>query len=563
MTDMPQGGKCAVLQENLSPALTALKKSIEANPKLPILGYALLTTGDSQLRLTCTDLEVAQTFTIGAKIDMDFSVAIHLDTAQALVALLDKGRIDIEYVFAQGTRVADNALDIIMRQRYYNTTTFKGIHASEFPLVSTQPATDMLGTLRDFQAAQKAVAEITKIAGDGDIQIMADRDSVRFTAHSESRVQMSFATLETMGDGPTEPLTTYASAKALNRVFKTVLGTSYTAISAIGKRTKRSEPVALGLYRNEDYTAFVITHQYQDVRIQCHESKVTYPTYTPIAKWYLPSGKLLAKDSAESLVFHFDQAQFASESISVPALPGDSLGNDADNHVIDETAYARLFHHQLVFEGASLKALHKTMTSFGKKPIELMLAIGNVLILSDGICQHIILASPAKRLTSLLQGGSAENYGEGVVFLEDGAIMGDYGYEVASGMVIAYQVHEGKRIYSFKAFESPKNFARHVYSKNAPLVYFNRHTDKAAVQRFIDHFKPQSTGDKIRAMAASMQPSQFTRCGESMPSRKILSHATLLGYWPEGLLAQCDGKLYMIATRLHEAYEVSIQEETL
>ena len=68
--------RVSVLQENLHKGLSIVNRAVASRPNLPVLANVLLTTEDSRLKLSATNLELGINVWIGAKIETDGAVTI-------------------------------------------------------------------------------------------------------------------------------------------------------------------------------------------------------------------------------------------------------------------------------------------------------------------------------------------------------------------------------------------------------------------------------------------------------------------------------------------------------
>jgi len=68
--------KVSCLQENLAKGLSIVSRAVASRSTLPVLGNVLIATDQSRLRLSATNLELAITCWIGAKVEEDGSTTI-------------------------------------------------------------------------------------------------------------------------------------------------------------------------------------------------------------------------------------------------------------------------------------------------------------------------------------------------------------------------------------------------------------------------------------------------------------------------------------------------------
>jgi len=118
--------RVSVLQENLAKGLSIVNRAITSRPSMPILGNVLISTEDSRLKLSATNLELGITTNIGAKVEEEGSITVPARIFLDLINTLPPERVDMEL----DTRT--NTLSIHCGS---GSTNVKGIDATEFPAV--------------------------------------------------------------------------------------------------------------------------------------------------------------------------------------------------------------------------------------------------------------------------------------------------------------------------------------------------------------------------------------------------------------------------------------------
>jgi DNA polymerase-3 subunit beta len=115
-----------VTQENLAKALAAVSRLASTRTQLPILNNILLRTDGTRLLVAATNLEIAATHYIGAKIASHGSITIPARLVSEFVTSLPKGTVDL--------RVKGDQLTVTSG-RY--TSVINGVIADEFPELPT------------------------------------------------------------------------------------------------------------------------------------------------------------------------------------------------------------------------------------------------------------------------------------------------------------------------------------------------------------------------------------------------------------------------------------------
>lgn len=119
--------KLQVTQENLNKALNNVARvAVSSKNPLPILNNVLLRTIDNRLTISATNLEIAITEKIGAKVSSEGAVTIPARLLQEYVASLPSGTIDLQ--------VKDNKLSI-STDGY--KSTINGIASDDYPIIPT------------------------------------------------------------------------------------------------------------------------------------------------------------------------------------------------------------------------------------------------------------------------------------------------------------------------------------------------------------------------------------------------------------------------------------------
>lgn len=134
-----------VTQENLARALSNVGRVASSKTQLPILSNILLRTDGNRLLVAATNLEIASTQLIGAKIITPGSITIPARLVSEFVSSLPKGTVEL--------KVTDAHLQI--KSGSYSST-INGVVADEFPELPTIDETSSIQfslTVADFKQA--------------------------------------------------------------------------------------------------------------------------------------------------------------------------------------------------------------------------------------------------------------------------------------------------------------------------------------------------------------------------------------------------------------------------
>lgn len=120
--------KVSCLQENLAKGLAIVGRAVAARSTLPVLGNILIATDNGRLKLAATNLEIAITHWIGAKVETEGAITVPARQLTDYVNSLPPDRIDIEL----NTRTQTLHLKCARFD-----ANIKGVEASEFPIIPT------------------------------------------------------------------------------------------------------------------------------------------------------------------------------------------------------------------------------------------------------------------------------------------------------------------------------------------------------------------------------------------------------------------------------------------
>src|ERR1019366_5145512 len=88
--------KLQVTQENLNGALNSVARVANSRGTLPILANVLIKTNNNRLSLSATNLDIAITHNIGAKVTQEGSITVPARLMQDFVSSLPEGVIELD-----------------------------------------------------------------------------------------------------------------------------------------------------------------------------------------------------------------------------------------------------------------------------------------------------------------------------------------------------------------------------------------------------------------------------------------------------------------------------------
>lgn len=189
----------SVTQENLARALNNVGRVASARAGLAVLGNVLIRTDGTRLLVAATNLEIASTHYIGAKVTAPGSITIPAKLVAEFVSSLPKGTVDIS---VKGTRMT------IASGPY--TSVINGVDAEEFPelpAIDEQSAIHYSLSVADFK---QAVAQTSITASndttrpvltgvywhsDGDTLSLAATDGYRLSERQLVKTESSVAAI--------------------------------------------------------------------------------------------------------------------------------------------------------------------------------------------------------------------------------------------------------------------------------------------------------------------------------------------------------------------------------
>lgn len=116
--------KLQVTQENLNKALSTVARVANSRGTLPVLANVLIRTVNNRLSIAATNLDIAITHYIGAKVSEEGAITVPARLMQDFVSSLPSGVIDLE--------LDDYRLDIATDQY---KSVINGVSAEEFPVM--------------------------------------------------------------------------------------------------------------------------------------------------------------------------------------------------------------------------------------------------------------------------------------------------------------------------------------------------------------------------------------------------------------------------------------------
>ncbi len=244
--------KLSVLQENLDKALIAVSRLVQTNSSLPVLSNILLQTKDNRLELQSTNLELAISYKVGAKIEAQGSLSVPAKLMSDLIHSLGNDKIQL-------MSVKDN-LEIHTAQL---NSTINGINANDFPKIPevktkkqfSLPTKSLVAALEYVLSSVSLDESRPALSGvycktSGDKIVFAATDSYRLSQH----------TIKSSGSEEIEVIVPHRTIQELIRLVK----------------TESIEEIAIGITETE------IVFSTDSITLTSQLIDGSYPDYTKI-----------------------------------------------------------------------------------------------------------------------------------------------------------------------------------------------------------------------------------------------------------------------------------------
>ncbi len=179
--------KLSCLQENLSRGLGVVGRAIAARTTLPIANNVLLATDQSRLKLVATNLEMAISYWIGAKVEEEGAITVPARLLTEFVSSLPNDRIDI--------RLSSRTKTLELKCARFEAR-ISGVDAKDFPPIPTVEGG--IATSVDVEAFRQGLNQVVFAAAseesrpvltgvdaqfDGDMLTLAAADGFRLAVY--------------------------------------------------------------------------------------------------------------------------------------------------------------------------------------------------------------------------------------------------------------------------------------------------------------------------------------------------------------------------------------------
>ncbi|MBM2824452.1 MAG: polymerase beta subunit [Dehalococcoidales bacterium] len=207
--------KLSCLQENLSRGLGIVGRAVATRTTLPITNNVLLVTDQSRLKLVATNLEMAISYWIGAKVEEEGAITVPARLLTEFVSSLPNDRIDIN--LSPRTKVIG-----LKCARF--EARISGIDASDFPPIPK--VEDGISTRVEAEALRKGISQVVFAAASEEsrpvltgVNAQFDNDSLTLAAADGFRLAVHKLPLSTPVTQKAEVIIPSRTLAELNRLM--------------------------------------------------------------------------------------------------------------------------------------------------------------------------------------------------------------------------------------------------------------------------------------------------------------------------------------------------------
>jgi DNA polymerase-3 subunit beta len=208
--------RVSCLQENLAKGLSIVSRAVASrSTTLPVLSNIMLSTDNSRLRLSATNLEIGINTWIGAKVEQEGAITVPARTFTDLVSTLPLERIDMDLI------VRTQTLHLACGRTEANV---KGIDAQEFPMIPTPEGTGQILIAPD--KLERMINQVAFAAATDESRPMLtgvltkfNQDQITMAAADGFRLSVHTADLHTRVNEPVQVLIPAKALTELGRIM--------------------------------------------------------------------------------------------------------------------------------------------------------------------------------------------------------------------------------------------------------------------------------------------------------------------------------------------------------
>jgi len=282
--------KLSCLQENLNRGLNVVGRAVATRTTLPITNNILITTEQSRLKLAATNLEMAITCWIGAKIEEEGAITVPARLLTEFISSLPNDKIDVS--LSPRTKTLE-----LKCARF--EARISGVDAKDFPPIPK--VEEGITTKAEVAALQQGINQVAFAAATEEsrpvltgIDAQFKNDSLTLAAADGFRLAVFHLPLTTPVEEPTEVIIPARTLSELNRLI-----------------ADQEEPVEITVNPNKSQALFRL----KDIELVSQLVQGTFPNYT----------QLIPQSFNTRMVVSVDEFLRATKTASIFARDGSGI----------------------------------------------------------------------------------------------------------------------------------------------------------------------------------------------------------------------------------------------
>ncbi len=282
--------KLSCLQENLNRGLNVVGRAVATRTTLPITNNILLTTEQSRLKLAATNLEMAITCWIGAKIEEEGSITVPARLLTEFISSLPNDKIDIS--LSPRTKTLE-----LKCARF--EARISGVDAKDFPPIPK--VEEGITTKAEVNALQQGINQVAFAAATEEsrpvltgVDAQFKDDLLTLAAADGFRLAVFRLPLATPVEEPAEVIIPARTLSELNRLI-----------------ADQEEPVEITVNPNKSQALFRL----KDIELVSQLVQGTFPNYT----------QLIPQSFNTRMVVNVDEFLRATKTASIFARDGSGI----------------------------------------------------------------------------------------------------------------------------------------------------------------------------------------------------------------------------------------------
>jgi DNA polymerase-3 subunit beta len=249
--------KVQVLQENLQRGLSIVGRAVATRSTLPITANVLLATDKGRLKLAATDLDIAISAWVGARIDEEGATTVPSRLISDFVSSLPPATVSLE--------VPERSRQVKL-ECSRNESTINAMDAEDFPRI--QSITGGSSIELEPRALRRTIERVEFAAASDDSRpvltgVHVKTDGARLTFVSSDGFRLAVADIQLAGP-PAEPIEVNVPARALRELARLI--------------TDDGEPVEMRINAQRTQVMFQMT----DVELVAQLIQGTFPNYNQL-----------------------------------------------------------------------------------------------------------------------------------------------------------------------------------------------------------------------------------------------------------------------------------------